>query len=171
MAETTDAGDEHAYSGLLGAFGYAFRASDSLAFRLYVVLSALLGLGVTALLALALVVWIANPVGLIGERAFLGVIALVLLVPLFAPVLLVARHSRRDGVDARYDALLALAGFAFVLSLYVGLVITVPPSERATPTGSLAPVIEFLYGLPPTWGFAPPVVGVALIVLAHRFAR
>lgn len=170
MAETTGA-DREPYGGLLGAFGYAFRASPSTLFRLYVVASALLALLVTVLFALGLVVWLANPTGLVGERALLGVLALALLAPLLAPVLLVARHTRRDGTDARYDAALAAAGFGFVASLYVGLVVTVPPAQQETPTGAIAPVAEFLYALPSTWGLVFPVVGATLVALAHLLAR
>jgi len=166
-----NAPDEHAYSGLPGAFRYAFRTSGSLAFRLYTVVSAIAGLVILTLLALGLVTWLGNPTGLVGERALLGVIAIFLLAPLFAPVLLVARRTRKAGPDATYDRALALAGIAFVASIYVGLVITVPEQWQESPSGLLAPVVEFLYHLPATWGFGPPILGVALIVLAHRLAR
>lgn len=159
------------YAGLLGAFPYAFTATRSHALRLYVLASALLGGFVALVIALALVRWLLDPTGLVGERALLGVIALFLLGPLFAPVLLVARRHRYGTDDPRYDRALALAGFAFVLSVYVGLVATVPPQWQNSPAGPLAPAIEFVYALPPTWGLVPPLVGAALVALAHRFAR
>jgi len=169
MTEPTETAED--YTGLFSAFGYAFRQSGSRLFRLYAVASALLGVFLTVLILSALVKWLANPVGLVGERAFLGVISLLLLAPLFGPVLLVARHHRRTGHDGRYDRLLALAGFLFVLSLYVGLVVTVPPVYQTPPGGALGPVVAFLYGLPQLVGLVPPVVGAALILVAHRLGR
>lgn len=168
MSERTTGAADDGYGGLLTAFPYAVRRSDSRALRLYAVASALLGVLVVAVLALAAVVWFANPSGLFGERAMLGVIAIAVLVPLFAPVLLVARRHRHGRSDAGYDRALGLAGFAFVLSLWVGLVVSVPPGQQAEPTGVLAPVAAALYALPGRWAFVPPLVGVAIIVLAHR---
>lgn len=159
------------YAGLPGAFRFAFTHSPSYALRLYVLASALVGGFVAVILALALLLWLVEPAGLVGERALLGVIAILLLGPLFAPVLLVARRHRRTGSDARYDRALAAAGFAFVLSVYAGLVATVPPEWQSDPTGPLAPAADFLYGLPPTWGLLPPVAGALLIALAHLLAR
>lgn len=170
-ADGEPAAADGSYGGLVTAFPYVVRRSDSTAFRLYAVASALLGPFVAGTIALALVVWLANPVGLVGERAFLGVIAILLLVPLFGPVLLVARHHRRRGGDPRYDRALGLAGFGFVVALWVGLVISVPPAQQSEPTGVLAPVAAVLYGLPQSAAFLPPVLGAAGILLAHRLRR
>lgn len=166
---STPAVDE--YSGLLGAFPYAFRRSQSTAFRLYAVASGLLGAFVAGLIVLTLVVWIANPVGLVGERAFLGVIAIFLFGPLFAPVLLVARRHRRGRGDPRYDRGLAVAGFVFVLTLWVGLVVSVPPGQQAEPTGLFAPVAAALYSLPQSASLLPPLFGAVGILVAHRLLR
>jgi hypothetical protein len=168
-----DADEERAYGGLPGAFPYAFRTSDSRTFRSYAVVSALVTVGVTLLLGLALVVLIGNTVGGSGgsltlSRSFYVLVGLLVVVPMVAPVLLVARRHRRAGSGTRYDRRLAVAGYLFLASLYVGLVITVPPSQQTPATGPLAPVVDALYALPAIAGFVPPLVAALLIALVHR---
>ncbi|MFB6161571.1 MAG: hypothetical protein ABEJ61_10425 [Haloferacaceae archaeon] len=163
------------YRGVLGAFPYALRASDSWLFRSYAAASGLLALGLTALFGLGLVVLIARTSGAVGgtltlSRAFYVVVGLGVVVPLVAPTLLVARRHRRGGSTPRYDAALGAAGYAFVVSLYAGLVITVPPAQQSAPTGVLAPLVAALYGLPPVAGAVPPLVGVGVLVVVHRLA-
>jgi uncharacterized membrane protein YuzA (DUF378 family) len=163
------------YRGVVGAFPYAARASDSWLFRSYAVASALLALGLTLLFGFGLVVLIARTASVVGgtltlSRAFYVVIGLAVVAPVVAPTLLVARRHRRGGSTPRYDAALGLAGHAFVLSLYVGLVVTVPPTQQAAPSGALAPLVAALYGLPPAAGVLPPLAGVAGIAAAHRLA-
>ncbi|NHN46937.1 hypothetical protein G9464_04915 [Halostella sp. JP-L12] len=171
-----DTDDERTYRGLPGAFPYAFRTSDSWAFRGYAVLSALLTVLVTLLLGSALVVLIGDTVGTAGgsltlSRSFYVLVGLLVVVPVVAPVLLVARRHRRAGSDARYDRRLALAGFGFVLALYVGLVITVPPAQQTAASGPLAPVVDALYALPPLVGLLPPILAALVIALMHRRSR
>ena len=55
---TTD--EDDAYGGLLGAFPYAFRSSDSLLFKSYAVLGGLAALLTALLFGLALVVLLSN---------------------------------------------------------------------------------------------------------------
>jgi hypothetical protein len=168
------------YRGVVGAFPYAFRASDSLLFRTYVALGGLLTVAVSLLFIAAVVGVIAGTTGGRGgsltlSRSFYAVVGLFVVVPLVAPVLFVARRHRRrerdDPATGRYDAALAAAGYLFVLALYVGLVISVPPDQQATPTGVLAPVIDALYGLPQLAGLVPPLLAAAVILLAHRSLR
>lgn len=166
-----DDGATGSYAGLPGAFRAAFGRTSSYLCKLYAVASAVLGVFVALLLVAGLVQWMANPVGLVGERALLGVVAILVLVPLFAPVLLVARHHRRAGNDPRYDRALAAAGFLFVLSLYAGLVASVPPGMREDPSGLLAPVVAWLYALPASYALLPPAVGALLVAVAHYLAR
>lgn len=171
----TSGGD--GYGGLFGAFPYAFRHSDSRLFRLYAViggvLALLLGVGFLA----AFVVAIAGSVGLaVGGtqsfvRAFVLFVGFLVVFPLLAPVLLVARHHRRRGASTRYDRALAVAGFLFALSLYLAVVISTPPDQQETVGGLLAPVVGFLYGLPAPLGLLPPVVAAAVVYLAHRRYR
>ena len=170
MAESDD---ERAYRGLPGAFPYAVRTSDSWAFRGYAAVAALVTVLVTLLLGTALIVLVANTVGTAGgsltlSRSFYVLVGLLVVIPVLAPVLLVARRHRRVGSDARYDRRLALAGFGFLVALYVGLVITVPPAQQTPPSGPLAPLIEVLYAIPPLAGLLPPLFAATLIALAHR---
>jgi len=165
-----------AYSGVLGAFPYAARQSDSWLFRSYALVSAVVGGGLALLVALGLVVLIAQTAAVAGgsltlSRAFYVVVGLLLVLPVVAPTLLVARRHRREGSTPGYDAALALAGYLLVASLYVALVVTVPPAQQTTPAGPLAPVVAALYALPPAAAVGPPLAGVVAIYAAHRLAR
>jgi hypothetical protein len=165
------------YRGIFGAFPYAFRASDSLLFRSYVVLSAFVAALVTVLFGLALVVLVGQTAGAVGgsltlSRTFYIVVALFVVAPVVAPTLFVARrHRRGEARDDAYDVALALAGYLFVGSLYVGLVATVPEAQQTTTSGAVAPVVRLLYDLPPVAGIVPPLVCALLIYLVHRTLR
>lgn len=167
---------ERTYGGIFGAYPYAFRQSDSRLFRSYVVVGGLLTGLVVLFFLTALVTLVANTVGTAGGtftfvRAFYIVVGLVVVAPLAAPVLLVARRHRRSGSDDTYDGALAASGYLFVLTLYLALVISAPPGARETPAGPIAPVVEFLYGLPAVAGAVPPLVAVGLGYLLHRHYR
>jgi len=167
------------YRGVVGAFPYAFRASDSHLFRSYVVLGGLLTVAVSLLFIAAVIGVIATTTGGRGgsltlSRSFFAVVGLFVVVPLVAPVLFVARRHRRAGddpADGPYDAALAAAGYLFVVALYVGLVVSIPPSQQTAPTGPLAPVVAALYSLPQLAGVVPPLVAAAVILLCHRRLR
>jgi hypothetical protein len=168
------------YRGAVGAFPYAFGASDSRLFRSYVVFGGLLTVAVSLLFVAAVIGAIASTTGGRGgsltlSRSFFAVVGLFVVVPLVAPVLFVARRHRRRGpedpADGRYDAALAATGYLFVVSLYVGLVISVPPGQQTTPTGTLAPLIAALYALPQLAGVGPPLLAAAIIILSHRRLR
>jgi len=162
------------YRGVFGAVPYAIRSSDSWIFRSYALVSALAAALVTLLVVSGVVVLIARTSAARGglltlSRSFYMVVGLFIVAPTLAPTLLVARRHRREGRGHRsYDAALALVGYLFLLSVYVGVVITVPPAQQTTPTGALAPLIAFLYGLPQLAGLVPPLVGALLIVAVHR---
>lgn len=139
-------------------------------------MSVLVGGGLALLFTFGLVVLIAQTAALAGgsltlSRAFYVVVGLFLVGPVVAPTLLVARRHRREGSTPRYDAALALAGYLVVVSLYVGLVTTVPPAQQEPATGTLVPAVETLYALPPEAAVGPPLVGVAAVAAAHRLAR
>jgi hypothetical protein len=178
MSDTATAGesapdeDDQGYSGLFGAFRYGYRTSESRLFRIYAFLSFVVGLLLGFVFALALVRWFFTTLGQSAlattSNAFLGVVAMFVLGPLFAPVLLVARRHRRDESTPTYDGGVALAGFAFLVSLYVGLVISVPPQYQSADPGAVGSV---LYSLPQLWGLVPPVVGAALVAVVHRLLR
>ncbi len=171
MTDAVTAEDD--YSGLFGAFGYSFRASDSRIFQLYVLVSSALGLVLGLVFVFALIFWFVETLGHSAldttSNAFLGVVAMFVLGPLFAPVLFVARrHRRGEATVSTYDTLLALGGFLFVVSLYAGLIITVPPEYQSAGAG---PIGGFLYSLPQLFGLVPPLVAALLIFAIHRFAR
>ena len=174
--EATAVGGERTYGGLPGSFRYSFHQSDSRLYRSYAVVSGLLGLLITALVGLGLIVWIfqtADQSALVTlVRSFLVLVGLLIVIPLFAPVLFVARrHRKRFDVDERYDVALAAGGYCYVASLYVGLVITVPPDQQTTPAAAIAPIVELLYALPPAVGLIPPVLAAIGIYALHRRFR
>lgn len=174
MTDAATAGetDRPTPTGLVRSFPRSFRASDSLLFKSYAIVAGLVGLLLSLLFTFALIVWFFSTLGssalVTTSNALLGVVAVFVLGPLWAPVLLVARRHRRGDADARYDRRVALAGYLFVASLYVGLVITVPPDQQESVPGALTPIVEFLYGLPQVVGVVPPLVAALLVWVAHR---
>lgn len=156
------------YRGVVGAFGYAFRRSNSWLFRVYIVLSALLGVYISLLILLAIVAWSGTTVAF-GDQAFLAVIGILLLVPLFTPVLVTARRLRRETSSASAERLIAITGFVFVLSIVLALLIT-DPTDHAT-SGSLGVLVRAIQGLPRSIGILPPVIAIVLIILGVRYTR
>lgn len=162
------------YRGLVGAIPYAIRHTDSWTMRVYGVVGTIAAALIATVVTLALVVLIGETADASGgtftvSRALYVVVGFGAVAPLLAPLLFVARrHRRGDPVAAGYDRSLALAGFGFLTSLYLGLVISAPPELRE-PTSN--PLVTALYGLPRLAGFVPPVVAVAAMVYAHRRHR
>jgi len=145
------------YSGLFGAYRYAFRKSNSRLFRAYVAVSALVGVYVSILLLSAVIWWAANPLQF-GEKALLSVAGVLVLGPLFGPVLIVARRYRLGLDRPGFDVLLALAGAGFLVSVWLGLFVSAPDSIGNTP-------------FPRVYGLVPPVVAALLIYLVVRYTR
>lgn len=175
-AEPAASGDDDGYAGLLGAFPYGFRVSESRLFRAYAAVGGLLAALVVVLFALALVVLLGQTAAASGgtftfSRAFLLVVMVLVVVPLVAPVLFVARRHRRIGSTAGYDRALAATGFGFLGALYLGLVISTPESLRSPVDGPLGPVVSGLYALPRAAGVVPPVAAAVLIYAVHRRLR
>lgn len=169
----TDSGGT--YGGLPGAFPYAFRASDSRVFRAYLLVGGGAALLVAAIVVTGVVSLVGRTAGVPGgtftlSRAFYAVVGLLVFAPVVAPVLLVARRHRTGGATPRYDAALGAAGFGVLLSLYAGLVVSVPPEHQEPASGLLAPVARALYATPQELWFLPPVLGALGVYLAHRFA-
>lgn len=162
-----------AYRGVLGAVPYAVRASDSWLFRLYAVVGTLFAAAIGAVVAMALIVWMAETAGVEGgtfafSRSLFVVVGFAAVAPLLAPTLLVARrHRRGDPVHPLYDQALAAAGALFLASLYLGLLASVPPEQREPVSGALAPAVEALYALPGAAGLAFPLLAAALMAAAH----
>lgn len=165
------------YRGVVGAFPYALWTSDSWLFRSYAAVSAVVAAAIGLLFAAGVIRLIAATSGTEGgvftlSRAFFVVVGLLVLLPVVAPTLLVARRHRRDvGHDRRYDAALALAGYGYLLSLYVGLLVASPAAFETVPGGPAAPLVAALYALPRPAGIAPPLVGAVGIAVAHRLTR
>jgi hypothetical protein len=171
------AADDDAYSGVLGAIPYAIRASDSWTFRGYAALGTLVVAFVAVLFAFAIVGVFAATTGGRGgtfsfSRAFFVFVALLVVAPLLAPILSVARKHRRGAGEASYDLRMGGLGLALLASLYVGLVATVPPEQQESYGGVgepvVVPLVEFLYGLPRVAGLAFPAVVSVAILLYHR---
>lgn len=179
-----DAGDDAGYGGVLGAYPYAFRRSESFLFRAYTVLGGLFALVLAVGFSLALVVQVAQTLGGPGgtftfARAFFILIGLLVVAPVMAPVLFVARHHRRVGSDPRYDRLLAGFGFLFLVSLYLGVTASIPPEfvldgetvARPDPSGLTAPLVAVLYAVPELAAPLIPVSAALALYLAHRYAE
>ncbi|GAB7095707.1 hypothetical protein JCM30237_28610 [Halolamina litorea] len=179
------------YGGILGAFPYAFRRSDSRLFRSYVLVGGLATVLLALVCVLAVVVVFGQTAGARGgnftlSRSFIALLGLLAVVPVVAPVLLAAR-TRRRGVaeDDRfepprgYEPLLAVGGYLFLLSLYLGLVASMPETftldgetvTRPEASGLFAPVVAALYAVPPTASPLIPAGAAALIVVIHRWLR
>ncbi|MEZ3116981.1 hypothetical protein RYH80_13785 [Halobaculum sp. MBLA0147] len=178
----TDGG--RAYGGVLGAFPYAARETDSWLFRSYVVVAGLAAGFFTLIFTLALIRLLGATAGARFSiaRAFVILVGLGAVAPLVTPVLLVARtHRRRITRRRGYEFGLALAGYLFLFSLY-GLVlaampasfeldgetVTRPPTESA---GLLEPVVGALYALPAEFSLAVPTAAAAVIVGVHYLRR
>ncbi|MFQ3319372.1 MAG: hypothetical protein ACI8UR_002219 [Natronomonas sp.] len=172
------------YGGLLGAFPYAFRHSDSRLFRAYTAVSGVLVAVLTLFFALALVVTVASTTGsasgtITFVRSVFILLGFLVVAPLVAPVLFVARRIRRGGSDAPYDAALGATGVVYTFTLYLGAIASMPAefeldgqvTPRPEPTGVTAPLVEALYALPEALSWTIPLAGAALIYLVHRRLR
>ena len=179
--ERADGDDEPTYSGLFGAFPYAYRASDSRLFRAYVVFGGLLAVALGLFFGLALVTLLGQTASATGgtftfSRALFVLVGFFAVAPLVAPVLFAARQHRRGRGDARYDRTMALLGVAFVCSLYVASVVYIPSTvvldgetvQRDSPTGLFAPVIAVFYALPAWASPVPPALVALAMYLVHR---
>lgn len=173
-----DAGEaaEGSYGGLPGAFPYAFRRSDSRLFRSYVIVGGLVTVGIVLFFLMAVIVAVSDTLGAIGgtftfSRAFVLFVGLLVVGPVLAPILLVARRHRRGGSTLTYDRAMAASGYLFVPALYLLLVITAPPALREQPPAALGPLVQWLYALPALAGVLPPLAAAAVTYLVHRRYR
>lgn len=169
--------DDDAYGGVFGAIPYAIRASDSWLFRGYATLGTLVVAFVAVLFAFAIVGVFAATTGGTGgtfsfSRAFFVFLALLVVAPVLAPILSVARKHRRGVGEPSYDVRMGALGVTLLGSLYVGLVATVPPGQQESYGGVgesvVVPVVEFLYDLPAAAGLAFPALVAVVILLYHR---
>jgi uncharacterized membrane protein YuzA (DUF378 family) len=162
------------YRGVFGAIPYAIRHTDSWTMRVYGVIGALTAGLIATVVTLALVVWMAETANVQGgtflfSRSLYVVAGFAAVAPLLAPLLFVARrHRRNDPVRPGYDRKMAYGGFLFLLSLYVGMVISAP-AELRDPVEST--VINALYALPRPVGFVPPVAAAVVVFAIHYRLR
>ncbi|QLD90426.1 hypothetical protein HWV07_15845 [Natronomonas salina] len=164
------------YSGLIGAFPYAFRRSDSLLFRAYALVGGLLAAVLAVFFLLALIRAIASTATLQGGtitfvRSIFVVFGFLVVAPIVAPILFVARRHRREGSDTNYDAALAVAGVFYVFTVFLGGVASTPPEFRSDVTGPSRPVVEALYAMPEALSWTIPLAGAVLVYLVHRRFR
>jgi len=162
------------YRGVFGAIPYAIRHTESWTMRVYGVIGALAAGLIATVVTLALVVWMAETADVQGgtflfSRSLYVVAGFAAVAPLLAPLLFVARrHRRGDSVRPGYDRKMAYGGFLFLLSLYVGLVISAPAALR-DPTESA--VVSALYALPQPAGVVPPVAAAVAVFAVHYRLR
>lgn len=172
------------YRGALGAVPYALRRSDSWLFRSYVIVGGVAALLVAFLTLLGIVVLFGQTADFRGgsltlSRSFYLLVGLFAFVPLVAPMLLVARRHRRVGEKTSYDRWLAASGYLFVLSLYGGVIASMPAEfeldgelvTRPAPSGLTAPIVEALYAIPPELSVLVPLAGALVIVGVHYALR
>lgn len=172
------------YGGALGAVPYALRRSDSWLFRSYVLLGGLVALLVALLTLLGIVVLFGQTADFRGgsltlSRSFFALVGLFAFVPLIAPMLLVARRHRREGSKPSYDRWLAASGYLFILSLYGGVVASIPAEfeldgdvqTRQAPPDLLEPIVGALYAIPPEFSAVVPLAGAVVIAGVHYALR
>jgi len=162
------------YRGVFGAIPYAIRETESWTMRVYGVIGTLAAGLIATVVTLALVVWMAETANVQGgtflfSRSLYVIAGFAAVAPLLAPLLFVARRHRRDDpVKPGYDRTLALGGFLFLCSLYVGLIISAP-AELRDPTDSV--LLGALYGLPQLAGVVPPVLAALVVFAIHYRLR
>ena len=165
-----------AYRGLPGAFIYSFRMSESRVYKSYVVISAILTCLITILFTLGLIGIIAGTIGaselVTLVRSFFILVGVLVVFPIIAPVILVARRLRlSEKRSSDYDAAMAFGGYAFIISLYVGLLLPVPPEQQEPVVGVMGAIISIAYSLPQISGFVPPLICAGMLFLIHRRFR
>ncbi|MFA9518483.1 hypothetical protein ACERIT_14935 [Halopenitus sp. H-Gu1] len=161
-----------AYRGAIGAFPYAFSASDSWFFRVYWVIGTLAATIVAVVVGMALVVELGRTAeltrgGLVSfSRSLFVFLGFTAAGPLIAPILLVARrHRRGTTVHRLYDQAMAACGYLFLGSVYLALLISAPPAFQEPTT---SPILGALYAAHPVAGIGPPIVAFGVMALTHR---
>jgi hypothetical protein len=173
------------YRGVFGAHRFAFRRARSRLFRTYVVVGATAVALIAVLIALGLVLLIARTASVPGgsltlSRSFYIVIGLCVILPAMAPILVVARrHRRGTPITGGQERSLALAGFLYLISIYLGVIASIPPRfrldgawvSRPAPEGALAPIVSVVYAIPQPLSWIVPLFGAVVIGVAIRRTR
>lgn len=151
------------------ALRHAVLGAEAWTLRSYAVVATLVGAFVSVLFLLAFPEWVlqtdAGPLQRVG-RAFLVLLGLGVVAAMLAPVLFVDRR-RRSGRPQRQLAF-GLAGYAYLLSLYLALLASAPANARSEPQGAIAPIVELFYELPQGAGAAIVLAG-AILPLAVEY--
>ncbi|MFB6121102.1 MAG: hypothetical protein ABEJ68_08315 [Halobacteriaceae archaeon] len=169
--------DDDAYDGVIGAVRYSYGESESRLFRSYVAVGSLVTLFVSLLFVSGIVTLIAATTGGTGGnltvvRAFFVVVLLVTIAPILAPVLVVARRIRRGvGPAVRTQFGYGLAGYGYLVALYLGVVVWAPEATEPPAAGAFAPVIAALNAAPDVWGLAFPAVAAAALAVLLRVVK
>ncbi|PSQ44569.1 hypothetical protein BRD17_03760 [Halobacteriales archaeon SW_7_68_16] len=174
----TEEGAETARGGsrsvVVGAFRGAIR-SESLALRAYGYLGGVVAVLIAVLVVLALPQWVVTTLGSSASngfsQGFLFLVGLAVLVPLVAPAIYAARRHRHGTATRRRDAVFGTLGLAYLVALYLALVISAPAGTRGDPPGAIAGIVEALYGLPPVYAVIPPVGVVVSVIVANRLVE
>lgn len=154
-------------SAVLGAVKYAVVRGESRLFRSYAAIGSLLALFVGTMFVLALPVWVVEIAGSGGgplQRIGIGLLWLVglaVVATMVLPMLFVVRRHRQSRPERQFA--FGLAGFTYVLSVYLALVVSAPSDLRDAPSGVLAPLLEALYGLPRLSGLLFPILGTLVL--------
>lgn len=164
----SDAESPRSRSVVLGAVKYAVVEGESRLFRSYAAIGSFLALFVALAFVLALPVWVVE-IGESGggplQRIGLGLLWLVgmaVIATMVVPMLFVVRRHREGRPERQFA--FGLAGYAYVLTVYLALVVSAPADLRDPPQGALAPVLEALYGLPRLSALLFPVLGTILVL-------
>ena len=173
--------DDGTYGGVIGAFAYARRQTRSRLCYHYVGVARVLTVLLTVFFLLAFVRVLGATSGIRGGtftflRALYVFAGVLVVAPIFAPVLFVARRHRRGRADPRYDQLMGALGFVLFAALYAGLVISMPEcftldGRQVCPTpppGLLGTVVGPLYEVPDLASVVPPAVVTLAIYLLDR---
>lgn len=167
-ATPTPEGPERSRSVVVGAVKYAVVEGESRLFRSYAAIGSLLALFVALSFVLALPVWVVEisesgggPLQRIG-LGLLWLVGLAVIATMLVPMLFVVRRHREGRPERQFA--FGLAGYAYVLTVYLALVVSAPEDLRDSPEGVLGPLLEVLYGLPPLSGLLLPVAGTLLLL-------
>lgn len=159
-------------SAILGATRGCLASGRSIVLRAYAVIGLVLILLSSLLVILALPTWIAIAEGtsatLMLGQGLLLLGGLLVVVAFFLPIYLAHRHLPPPGDDPWGERLYGGFGFAIVLAVYLGLIISAPPDARGNPPSAIAWAIEPLYGINPVIGVLPPVATIIALVVVDR---
>jgi uncharacterized membrane protein YjgN (DUF898 family) len=173
------------YRGVFGAHRFALHRARSRLFQTYVIIAGLAVALIAVLIGMGLVLLIARTASAPGgsltlSRSFYIVIGVLVVLPAMAPILVVARrHRRQRRIATRQERQLALVGFVYLLTIYLGIVASIPARfrldgewvARPPPDGVFAPLVSVLYMIPQQLAWVLPLLGAIAIAVIIRRTR